>query len=401
MRAATGLVILVVIAALTTTTGSAQSLPDIIARAKPAVAIVLAQTRGGVSQGSAFVYDSRGFLLTAAHVVEDAREVIVRLPGRRPLLAIVAQQSRNLDVAALRVAEEGLPSIPLASIRPRVGEEIIVLGYPLAREVDFEDLTATRGIVSRILLDQGLLQFDASVNPGNSGGPVLNSRGEAVGIVVGRIRGATGINFAVMTEVAQDVARLALQVPFAPTTPSDMQTPAPAPSPPISIPMPAVTPAPNEWVLIGSKGPTPRNTQIRTPVNLAIREARYKRADSMLHVQVELYERPTGDAELALYWRLAGAEQPSWGLRYFFATRRWVFGRYVIVDQVRKLANLEPVQLPGIRVVVTGRVVDIALPMEGLRPLNAEWEILVRTAYRAPDEVYHPVDWLAWTRINW
>lgn len=189
---------------------AAQGVADLVDRARPAVAIVVARTGSGLSQGSVFVYDARGLLLTAAHVVEGASEVTVRLPNRRPMVAVVAHTSQALGVTALRVGEEGLPFIPLAAGRPRVGEEVVVLGYPLAEVIGFDDFTVTRGIVSRVLVDQGLLQFDASVNPGNSGGPVLNSRGEAVGIVVSRIRGAAGIGFAVMSEAARDVARLAL-----------------------------------------------------------------------------------------------------------------------------------------------------------------------------------------------
>ncbi|MDR7563031.1 MAG: trypsin-like peptidase domain-containing protein, partial [Armatimonadota bacterium] len=250
--------VLAAVLGLLPATGATQGVAELVERVRPAVAIVVARREGSLGQGSGFVYDGRGFLLTAAHVVEGAREVIVRLPNRRPMVAVVAQVSQSLDVAALRVGEEGLPTIPLAPGQPRVGEEILVLGYPRAETIGFDDLTVTRGIVSRLLVDQGLLQFDASVNPGNSGGPVVNSRGEAVGIVVGRVRGAAGINFAVTSEAARDVARLALQVPFAPTQPPAVQTPAPAL--PTTAPAPAAPPGPGEWRLIGSKGPTPRNT---------------------------------------------------------------------------------------------------------------------------------------------
>jgi hypothetical protein len=378
--------------------GAAQGVADLVERARPAVAIVVARTVSGLSQGSGFVYDARGFLLTAAHVVEGAGEVTVRLPNRRPMLAVVAQTSRSIDVAALRVGEEGLPFIPLAAGLPRVGEEIVVLGYPRADVIGFDDLTVTRGIVSRLLVDQGLLQFDASVNPGNSGGPVLNGRGEAVGIVVGGIRGAAGINFAVLSEAARDVARLALQVPFAPTTPPVVQVqPSPGPSP---APSPAVTPASGEWRLIGTKGPTPRNTEIRTPVNLAIREARYRLESGVLYVQIELYERPTGDARISVLWRLPGSQTPKWVLLYYPASRRIVFGHYVIVDEVRRLWNVDPVSISGVKVSMTGSFIDVSVPLAALQPNSPEWEIHVATAYLAPDNIYRPVDWLPWTRIH-
>jgi putative serine protease PepD len=378
--------------------GAAQGVADLVERARPAVAIVVARTGGSLSQGSGFVYDARGFLLTAAHAVEGAGEVTVRLPNRRPMLAVVAQTSRSIDVAALRVGEEGLPFIPLAAGRPRVGEEIVVLGYPRADVIGFDDLTVTRGIVSRVLVDQGLLQFDASVNPGNSGGPVLNNRGEAVGIVVGGIRGATGINFAVLSEAARDVARLALQVPFAPTTPPVVQVqPSPGPSP---APSPAVPPVPGEWRLIGTKGPTPRNTEIRTPVNLAIREARYRMDGGVLYVQTELYERPTGDARISVLRRLPGSQTPRWVLLYYPASGRVVFGRYVVVDEVRRLWRVDPVSVSGVRVSMTGSFIDVSVPLAALQPDSPEWEIEVATAYLAPDNIYRWVDWLPWTRIR-
>gem|GEM_PF-2674865 len=398
MTRAAGSLVVVLLVVLLAGLGAAQGVADLVERARPAVAIVVARTGSGLSQGSGFVYDARGFLLTAAHVVEGAGEVAVRLPNRRPMLAVVAQTSRSIDVAALRVGEEGLPFIPLSAGRPRVGEEIVVLGYPLADVIGVGDLTVTRGIVSRVLVDQGLLQFDASVNPGHSGGPVLNNRGEVVGIVAGGLRGAAGINLAVLSEAARDVARLALQAPFAPTTPPVVPVqPTPGPSP---VPTPAATPAPGEWRLIGSKGPTPRNTEIRTPVNLAIREARYRVEGGVLYVQIELYERPTGDAEIHLGWRLPGSKRPAWVLRYFLARGRVVFGRFVAVDEVRRLWNVDPVSVSGVRVSVTGSFIDVAVPLAALQPDSPEWEIWAATSYRAPDDIYRDVDWLPWTRIR-
>jgi len=384
----------VLLASLLAVRAAAQGVADLVERARPAVAIVVART----GPGSGFVYDARGFLLTAAHVVEGAGEVVVRLPNRRPMLAVVAQTSRSMDVAALRVGEEGLPFIPLAAGRPRVGEEVVVLGYPLGDVIGLDDITVTRGVVSRLLVDQGLLQFDASVNPGNSGGPVLNGRGEAVGIVVRRIRGAAGINFAVLSEAARDVARLALQVPFAPATPPVVQVqPTAGPSP---VPTPATTPAPGEWRLIGSKGPTPRNTEIRTPVNLAIREARYRVDGRMLDVQVELYERPTGDSRISLLWRLPGSQTPRWALHYYPTSGRVVFGRYVIVDEVRRLWRVDPVSVSGVRASITGSFADVSVPLTALQPESPEWEISVAISYLGRDNIHWWIDWLSWTRIR-
>jgi hypothetical protein len=365
MRAWTGLVAATLFVAYSAGSGAAQGIPDLVARARPAVAIVVTRGTGGLSQGSGFVYDSRGFLLTAAHVVEGASEIVVRLPEYRPLIATVAQTNRQLDVAALRVSQEGLPTIPLASTsRPRVGEEIVVLGYPRAETIGFEDLTVTRGVVSRVLVSEGLIQFDASINPGNSGGPVLNLRGEAVGIVRGGLRGTVGINFAVLGEVASDVARLALQAPYAPPGPRPTTSPVSQPPERAAPPSPAVTPGPGDWTVIGSKGPTPQRTDIRTPSNLAIREARYRVEGARLLLQIELYEKPTGDSRLSLFWRLAGATQPAYALNYHLSYRTVEFGRVALSDPTRRLWRVEPIPQPGIRVNVTGSFIDVELPLE-------------------------------------
>lgn len=236
-------------------TGATQGVVDVMERARPTVVILLACKDGRLGQGSGFVYDARGFLLASAHVI-DATEVGVRLPNRRPMVAVVAQASQSLDVAVLRVGEEGLPQIPLGAARPRVGRKVLVLGCPVAEVIGFDDLTVTRGIVSRLLVGEGLLQSDGSVTPGNSGGPVVKSRGEAVGILMGGMRGTTGINFAVMIEAARDVARLAVQVPFAPTQSLVMRTPAPAATSPPPGPAPGAEFEPRELRLIGRKGDT-------------------------------------------------------------------------------------------------------------------------------------------------
>jgi hypothetical protein len=164
---------------------------------------------------------------------------------------------------------------------------------------------------------------------------------------------------------------------------------------------PAATPTPGAegWTVIGSKGPTPRNTEIRTPSNLAIREARYRVHEGRLLLHVELHERPTGDSMLSVRWRLAGASLPTYSLDYYFANRRVVFGRRVVTDPTRGLGRTEPIAQPGIKVSLTGSFVDIELPLEALRPEDGTWEIEVITLYLGRDNLYWRVDWLGWTRL--
>ncbi|MCS7236555.1 MAG: hypothetical protein RMM30_11365 [Armatimonadota bacterium] len=84
-----------------------------------------------------------------------------------------------------------------------------------------------------------------------------------------------------------------------------------------------------------------------------------------------------------------GPEQPAHG-----------FGRFVVIDEARRIYRVDAREVPGIRVTVTGSFVDVALPVEALQPRTSEWEIQVETAYLGRDNVYWRVDWLAWTRIT-
>jgi hypothetical protein len=216
--------------------------------------------------------------------------------------------------------------------------------------------------------------------------------------LVGGIRGAAGINFAVLSEAARDVARLALQVPFTPTTPPAVQVqPSPGPSP---APSPAVTPAPGEWRLIGTKGPTPRNTKfVRRSTSPSGKRGTVRRV-GVLYVQIELYERPTGDARISVLWRLPGSKTPKWVLHYYPASGRIVFGRYVIIDEVRRLWQVDPVSVSGVKVSITGSFIDVSVPLAALQPDSPKWEIQVATFYLAPDNTIAWVDWLPRTRIS-
>ncbi|HEV2283707.1 MAG TPA: trypsin-like peptidase domain-containing protein [bacterium] len=190
--------------------GYSQDIPDVVAAVRPSVAFVLAKGESPVS-GSAFVVGPSGLLITALHVVEDAREVSVALPGGDPQPADVIQIDSASDVALLRIAQTGL--VPINTAGPaetRVGEEVIVVGYPLAPEFGHTDVTVTRGIVSALRTQLGLIQVGASMNPGVSGGPVLTAKGELIGVAVAGIPGAQGVNFAAPADA---VRALLVKVP--------------------------------------------------------------------------------------------------------------------------------------------------------------------------------------------
>ncbi|MGA0609665.1 Do family serine endopeptidase [Caldimonas sp. KR1-144] len=161
-------------------------------------------------EGSGFIVRDDGVILTNAHVVADAQEVLVKLTDRREFRAKVVGSDRVTDIAVLKIDAKHLPTVRLASgTPPRVGEWVMAIGSPFG----FEN-TVTAGVVSatgRSLPGDGFVPFiqtDVAVNPGNSGGPLLNMRGEVIGInsqIYSRSGGYQGISFAIPVDVAQHV----------------------------------------------------------------------------------------------------------------------------------------------------------------------------------------------------
>jgi len=162
--------------------------------------------------GSGFIVDSSGIILTNAHVVSDADEVIVKLTDKREFKAKVIGIDKLSDVAVLRIDARDLPTVKIGDAQnARVGAWVIAIGSPFG----FEN-TVTAGIISaksRSLPDEGyvpFLQTDVAVNPGNSGGPLFNMNGEVIGInsqIFSRSGGYQGLSFAIPIDVAMNVER--------------------------------------------------------------------------------------------------------------------------------------------------------------------------------------------------
>jgi len=160
--------------------------------------------------GSGFIVDGDGTILTNAHVVDGADEVRVRLSDRREFKGKVVGQDKATDIAVVKIEAKGLPVVKLGDpAQTRVGEWVLAIGSPFG----FEN-TVTAGIVSatsRSLPDGTYVPFiqtDAAVNPGNSGGPLFNLKGEVIGInsqIYSRSGGFQGIAFAVPIDVASHV----------------------------------------------------------------------------------------------------------------------------------------------------------------------------------------------------
>ncbi|MGQ0430585.1 MAG: DegQ family serine endoprotease [Gammaproteobacteria bacterium] len=161
-------------------------------------------------EGSGFVISADGYILTNAHVVEGAREVTVRTTDRREYRAKVVGMDARTDVAVLKIDAENLPTVRVGDpegVKP--GEWVIAIGSPFGF-----DNSVTAGIVSataRTLAGDAytpFIQTDVAVNPGNSGGPLFNLRGEVVGInsqIYSRTGGYQGISFAIPIDVAMQV----------------------------------------------------------------------------------------------------------------------------------------------------------------------------------------------------
>ncbi len=164
--------------------------------------------RGGV--GSGFIITADGYVLTNAHVVAQAKEVTVKLTDKREFKAKVMGYDRKTDVALLKIEAGNLPVVKLGNpAETKVGEWVVAIGSPFG----FEN-TVTAGIVSaksRELPDEAyvpFLQTDVAVNPGNSGGPLFNMKGEVIGInsqIYSRSGGYQGVSFAIPIDVALNV----------------------------------------------------------------------------------------------------------------------------------------------------------------------------------------------------
>jgi serine protease Do len=159
--------------------------------------------------GSGFVLSADGYIMTNAHVVDGADEVLVTLTDKRELKARIVGADRRTDVAVVKVDATGLPFVKIGDAnRLKVGEWVLAIGSPFGL-----DNTVTAGIVSAKQRDTGdylpFIQTDVAINPGNSGGPLLNLRGEVVGInsqIYSRSGGFMGISFAIPIDEATRVA---------------------------------------------------------------------------------------------------------------------------------------------------------------------------------------------------
>lgn len=212
------------------TATTSASLADVVAAVRPSVVSVTVSWRGGESEGSGFVVSSDGLILTNAHVVDTGQGapiVVTRADGESSGATLVGLDSAT-DIAVLRV-DGWTDLVPLTTgsvDQLVVGDRVVAIGSPLGL-----DSTVTAGIVSALHRDVSIsdptapgpfaqssttdltdvIQTDAAVNPGNSGGPLVDASGRVVGVVsamasVNGTSGSIGIGFAIPIDTALDVA---------------------------------------------------------------------------------------------------------------------------------------------------------------------------------------------------
>jgi len=238
---------------------------------KPSV--VLVQTSDG-GHGSGFIIESGGVILTNAHVVRGFSSATVKFNGQVALAQVIGRDEL-IDVALLRIEKVGLITVEMGDSSEEAlqqGDQVYAFGYP--QDLTEGDASLTGGLVSarRVQYGNTYIQTDASIHPGNSGGPLLNSKGQVVGInTLSRMTfgmdldrmGGTGLAFAIPINIIRgiipDLKNGRYVTNPAWVTPSPAPTPTPSPSP---TPTPSPTPSPNPTP---SPTPTPSPAPSPTP----------------------------------------------------------------------------------------------------------------------------------------
>jgi len=176
--------------------------------ASPAVVVIRAAGPAGGSTGSGFIVEPTGAIVTSLHVIEGATTVSVKLAnGDVYDRATVRAFDRRRDLAILQIPARNLPTLKLGdSDSVQVGEPVVLIGSPLG----LLEASVSTGVVSGLRSIDGfkVIQTDTAANPGNSGGPLINASGEAIGVLSFKLREAENLNFAVPIDYAAGLLSL-------------------------------------------------------------------------------------------------------------------------------------------------------------------------------------------------
>jgi len=191
-----------------TVKASELSIPEIVNKVQPTIVVIESKRADGIARGSGFVIDSSGIIVTNVHVISGALSVGVKLSSGEVYdqIQIRAYDERK-DLALIQIRGFNIPSATLGnSDLVKVGEKVVLIGNPLG----VLEGSVTSGIVSGIRTVDGvrIIQTDAASNPGNSGGPLLNEKGEAIGVLSFKLKGTENLNFGIPINYARGLLSL-------------------------------------------------------------------------------------------------------------------------------------------------------------------------------------------------
>lgn len=197
------------------------TLINLYERNNPSVVHILVQSNLGGGEGSGFVYDTQGYIVTNNHVVEGAQQIVVTFSDDTQAAATVVGTDVQSDLAVIRVDVPAAELVPVTlgdSEALRVGQSVVAIGNPFGL-----DGTMTTGIVSALgrqlpagsvtpngsqYVIPGIIQTDAAINPGNSGGPLFNLQGEVIGVntaIESAVRSSAGVGYAIPSNIVANV----------------------------------------------------------------------------------------------------------------------------------------------------------------------------------------------------
>ena len=211
--------------------GGSLSLQDIYVRCSPSVVSIAASSRSGSGTGTGVVLSEEGYIVTNYHVIDGSIQIMVRLSDDREFSAVVVGSDPATDLSVLKIQADSLTAATFGSSETlRVGDSVVAIGDPLG--IEYRG-TMTDGIISAINRNvnidgrlMNLIQTNAALNSGNSGGPLINSYGQVVGINTVKIgtftdsAGVEGIGFAIPSATVKDVVEQIIELGYVSGRPS-------------------------------------------------------------------------------------------------------------------------------------------------------------------------------------